>query len=374
MRVLSEDLRTALTVLNVVPANAISPPSLFCHVTCTPHKYEATGDPENPEATAYLTLTVASTARGEMSAAGWLAKGEANWEYYVDRKVLEVFVASAGATVDFLMTKDALLIKSGSRKAVLASPGVIEGYGEAQGPAEPIVKPDAVFLRGLTCAAQFAPAGAATSQLNCAYLAKDWGIFATDSFCVFFHKHAIDKSYPCPLLIPAALALNAVHLHFSNEGAAAHFEGGEVYQPVSLEARKDYPIDTLKNVISDALEGASTCSFAVHAFQASLAYLSKFAFSDPDAAMVSCEPTKEPKKVRLSIQTGQGLVHDTIDIKEGIPPQPAQWLLGKLLIWVDYVRGEEYEEVLYHPTPAGEVFAVDKDERSSVYVQSAISK
>lgn len=213
-----------------------------------------------------ITLSVASYIAGEVTITGegkWPIKGD----FYIDRRVFLPFINVAKESKDkhrfeFVYKHKQLIISHGSRKAHFLSQDKVKGYGNLkrilkdEGNALPI-SDDLKSI--LSCGTNCAVSDAVVPHLNCVYLKsgkrKEVLSYASSEKLFYFGKGKIDDgkistSIPFPLfLIPLLSEKGLRKISWKDKFIVLKFKHGYIWQTVSQEAIKDFPIGKIQKSI-----------------------------------------------------------------------------------------------------------------------------
>lgn len=207
-----------------------------------------------------ITLSVASYIMGEINLVG---KGSWHGEYFIDRRVLLPFVYASKEikdknTFQFEQKKKQLIVRHGSRKAVLDNQKNVTGYGSLKSVMkekefEIPVSEDLQQL--LTCGANCALSDAITPHLNCVFVAK--GSAAVEAYAasdkVYYlgmgntKKSKVKSSIPFPLFLINLLQEPTLKkISWRGKYIVLQFEKGIIWQSISTEALKKFPLKEIR--------------------------------------------------------------------------------------------------------------------------------
>lgn len=212
-----------------------------------------------------ITLSVASYIMGEINLVG---KGNWKGEYYIDRRVFLPFVYASKELKNknnfiFEVHKKQLVVKHGNRKAVFDSQKDVHGYGDLRKIMkyeENEIPVSEELQQLLTCGANCAVSDAITPSLNCVYVNKGIAVEAyAASDKVFFMgvghtKGKVKESIPFPLFLINLLQEPTLQkISWRGKYIVLQFEKGVIWQSVSQEALKKFPVKEIKKHAKSAL-------------------------------------------------------------------------------------------------------------------------
>jgi hypothetical protein len=236
-------LIAGLDLLNLIPEKVGLSSSEFVHIY---------GHGET------ITLSVASYIMGEITLTG---KGKWKGDYFIDRRVLLPFVYASKElknknTFQFEAKKYQLIVKHGSRKAVLDSQKDVSGYGNLrkvlkEEESEIPINDDLKEL--LTCGANCAVSDAIVPHLNCVYVAKGSVVetFAASDKVFYLglgdSKGKVKSSIPFPLFLINLLKEPTLQkISWRGKYIVLKFEKGIIWQSISQEALKKFPLKDIR--------------------------------------------------------------------------------------------------------------------------------
>lgn len=210
-----------------------------------------------------VTFAVASYIMGEVQVIGhgeWPVKGD----YFIDRRVFLPFVYASKEiknrhTFKFTAKKDQLIVRHGSRKAVFISQKDVQGYGNLKSilRKESTTIPISQDLKALLlCGRKCAIADDIVPHLNCVFvskLTKSVEAYAVSDRIFFLGTGAIKEkglksSIPFPLfLIDLLTDPTLKEVSWRGKYILFKFKRGLIWQSISTEALKKFPIDEIRN-------------------------------------------------------------------------------------------------------------------------------
>lgn len=208
-----------------------------------------------------ITISVASYIMGEIQ-----LTGKGSWpkgDFYIDRRVLLPFIYASRElknknTFQFEIKKHQLLVRHGNRKAVFDSQKDVTGYGNLKRvmkEKETTIPVSDDLKELLSCGANCAVSDAIVPNLNCVYINKNnvaiEAYAASDK--VFFmgmgniEKDKVKSSIPFPLfLINLLLEKSLNKVSWYGKYIVMHFDKGIIWQSISQEAVKNFPIKKIR--------------------------------------------------------------------------------------------------------------------------------
>jgi len=263
--------------------------------------------------------------------------------WFVDRRVLAAFAKSTKAkeaTVD--VVNGTLVWKSGKQKIVSAKVDEISGYADWK-PAKTSIK---ISMTPELCAelsfhAKFAPSPIASENMSAVVVSKGYGTLASDMFVI---SATLYKCSVAAVKIPGALAASlhaSDEIHCEETGAGIRYKNGYVYQPLTDETVKKYPMKKLADLLS-SLAGAKTlATIKASSFLASLSELDNYAFGSGNVPIVYCENLKAPNSLTtavLTLDVVSGKYHNSLTVDFDSDFNFA-WPLAQLKPWVARIAG-----------------------------------
>ena len=207
-----------------------------------------------------VTISVASYIMGEIT-----LTGHGEWpkqDFYVDRRMLMPFVMASLAiknknTFQFSIHKKVLTIKHGSRQVTFVSQRDIKGYGNLkkilkEEENEVPISDDLQEL--LSCGQNCAVPDSVVPHLNCVFINK--GKVAIEAYSasakVFYMGIGqgavkVKKAIPFPLYLIDLLKEKSLKtITWRGKYIVLKFEKGIIWQPVSEEALKSFPLKSIQ--------------------------------------------------------------------------------------------------------------------------------
>ena len=208
-----------------------------------------------------ITISVASYIMGEITLTG---KGEwpSKTDFYVDRRVLMPFITASLAlkdknTFQFTIHKKVLTVKHGSRSAEFISQRDIKGYGNIkkilkEPESEVPISDDLQEL--LSCGQNCAISDAVVPHLNCVFVNRGKAVIeayaASDKvFYMGLGSGAVKvkTAIPFPLyLIDLLKEKTLKKISWRGKYIVLKFEKGIIWQPVSEEALRSFPLKSIQ--------------------------------------------------------------------------------------------------------------------------------
>jgi hypothetical protein len=205
-----------------------------------------------------VIISVASYIMGEIT-----LTGKGNWptkhSFYIDRRVFTPFVYASLAiknknTFQFEIKDNTLIVKHGSRKAEFISQKNVKGYGSLKKilkEKESEVPISDNLSELLLCGQNCAVSDSVVPHLNCVYVNK--GNIAIEAFAasekVFYmgvgdsKQGKVKASVPFPLFLIKLLSEETLEkISWRGNYIVLKFEKGIIWQPISAEAVKKFPL------------------------------------------------------------------------------------------------------------------------------------
>lgn len=277
--------------------------------------------------------------------------GTQAWKFFVDRRVLGVFLNSAATDILASLKETTLTLKSGRRRIEVTSASEISGYSrwKPSDTAKKFKLSDDSLVSDLTFLSKYAPMTAAADHLSVVCLAKGLGVVATDTFTF---AARIDPGMAVSFPLPADLAstLEAIyrsgglnHLLIEPNGVGAQCNGGYLYQTASTASKK-YPLDHLKRLIKKGQEFETAIAFQAKPLNEALEYLHGFVFGSDVDTVVRGKAAKKG----MTLTTDLPHLHGTVD--KWVPSTGQLdfvWSLPTVSAWVNRMVALGAEAVVY---------------------------
>ena len=311
-----------------------------------------------------LKMALTGLCLGESSLA--VPDASADWTFYLDRRVLEAFLATTKAqTLDMSIVKDSLVLLAGRSKASSTPMSEVSGYASWKSKPTGSLKITDALRRELGVLSGYAPITAAADHLSAVYLIQKYGILATDSFVI---AACIDpgmtQSFPLPVVISQlAAAQKVTTLDLDKQGAGIRFPEGYVYQTVSARCQTDYPIAAVQGVIKTSRAVPSCLKIKVGKLADALGYLKTFIFGSDIDINIQCPAGQKDLSLLLTMDLIRGRTQTASSGEEVAKDLNLKWPISKIDPWVTYIAGIDREQVV--------CCAFDPASHSNIMVASA---
>jgi len=272
-----------------------------------------------------------------------------DWTWYLDRRVLSAFLTSAKTkTIIVTVQKDNLQWQAGRQKVTMAGMEPIAGYATWGAKGTSLLKLAPELRKELAVHAVYAPVTAAADHLSAVCLCKGYGILASDSFVV---SVCLDKAQTATVRLPVLLARllstvkDATSVLVDNTGAGIKYPQGYLYQPLSDNCIKSYPLKKICGVVTAQMAAPVTLKVKAKVFLDTLSHLKNFIFGSDTDLQVTCRPAATAGMALLSLDVMQGQAQTSM-AAEYTKDFKLTWMIAKILPWVEYVAGLDPEQVI----------------------------
>jgi len=288
-------------------------------------------------------------------------------DLFLDRRLFTPFVnggkESKATDYQFILSKDSLVVKHGSRRALYALHKPLSGYENPDGLDKANFLQISKKLASMVdCAENCATPDPITPTLNCVFIrqtGKNIEALSSNQRIVFLGKVSTDKkiegSIAFPLLLVKTLKQEgASKLLWTKSLALVTFAKGKVWQAVKTAARKDFPEDIIRKTVKDALAqkivfGITSVAFTKAADRIA-SYVAPIA-SDELGLEVHIE--KGSKKIQIKAGQADSKFSETLyALTEAKETLVLEWPLLQVLPVILFAKDEGNIRVHLHPKGA----------------------
>jgi len=264
----------------------------------------------------------------------------ASWSFYADRRVLGGFINSATTEkIELILAKDQVTMKSGRQKILLVPMGDISGYQQwKRSPKAKVVELPESIHRDLVLLAKYSPDLAALDHLSAVQIIKGYGMIATDSMILCAKT---DPKVDCNIALPSGIAklvptLDCKQMVIEPSGVGLILEHGYLYQTNSQKLLNEYPLETVKDLISGGMKAEAVMKISGSEFSNALQYLDNFAgFGAGSGASISATTNK--KVLTLSLKLPSGVIEKRIPLLNEPSQMSESWQIEPLVPWVKHI-------------------------------------
>lgn len=194
--------------------------------------------------------------------------GTGDWpfekHFYLDRRLFTPFVSTFRGVknkhnFEFLRTtKNDLRVKCGHPYEDFSAQPSVMGYGEKPklGAATKLAMSEKL-LAAMKCAASYSASEAGAPHLACVYVVptkKGVELYASNQKTLLRVKYLGGHTFKTPIPFPptmlSAIQADPSDLVWSKPNVFARFPTGIVWQPISAQAERDFPLDEVRDVLN----------------------------------------------------------------------------------------------------------------------------
>lgn len=304
-------------------------------------------------------------------------KGQGEWpfeQFFLDRRTFIPFVQAGkdikskapfeftGKTVTNVSKKGVktknryLIVRQGKRKAVFDAQPEVPGYG---------FPPSVTQTEGITiddttremiyCARECSHNDPVTPHLSCVYVrpdGKETHIYATDKKIVYRatakHKLRSAGPIPFPLFLVSLLGEKSLQsIHWKDKIVSLDFGVGQVWQPVSVKALKNFPARDIDKALSKAktaeLLFTGECKALATVYLRLGTYLGLVRRSD---MVLSLSADKGDNEVRLECNIPSSAFKERLHLDKPVKQSfKMDWPFGTLLPVFAFLNNEKKSEL-----------------------------
>ncbi len=268
-----------------------------------------------------------------------------DWMWYIDRRVVSAFLASAKSKAITVDHKDnALLWKSGRQRITSTAMDAVTGYANWV-PSGNKLALTATLRKELALHAQYAPQTAAADHLSAVCLCKGYGVLASDSFVV---ATCLDKTQPTSLKLPVLLTSlmgNGAAVLVDKNGAGIQYSNGYLYQPLATNCVTGYPLKKIAQVVTERSGLKPLLKVKARSFFDTLTHLKNYVFGSITDLLVTCTASKTPGHVNLTLDVISGQAQTAMEADYATEFK-LSWNLGKLLPWAEHIASLDGDTVV----------------------------
>jgi hypothetical protein len=319
MKVKTDELRTAMRVVDNVPINLILESSQFVRI-------KQDGDK--------LTLSMTGALQAEATI-GCVSQG-GKWTAFVDRKIFKSFISTASDPEIEIFYKDKLTMKSGQRLD-LALHAAITGY-ESWSPKSAFDLED--DQKSFLCmAVKYLPNIAGTENCEAIWFDKERIIVTDKIFMIEVQGSTVKQSFLLPPDVARFLASTPEKIAVDKVGVGVSISNGFLYQPKS-SALDTYPIDAIKAILAEGSKAPYIFKLKADELANALKVSTQFIPDKTEGVSIQTNSGV----LGITVDTGSGKFQKTVKISgTGTLASPVKIPAGKLISWLDYAGASELE-------------------------------
>ncbi len=305
MKISAEALKTALAIVDHVPAHSGMLASQFIRM-------QATGSALRMNLTGLLIAEATITAIEQ--------KKVEKWTLVLERGVVASFLSSLSnkTTVDLSVADKGgtchAVITAKGRKLEVDSMADVTGYESwagAESEKSSVIKLN-TLKADMGMITQFSPMVAAAEHWSSLVLVKGYGALATDTVLLvaILDESTTKSALLPPLIARTANEAGAGDVVSGETGYGVKFETGYIYQGKQY-ALKDYPVDGVRKIVDQAISAKPAFRLSAPKLAETLAYLKAFA-SDGANTQATLTASKEKQTITAVVALPNGTTHRTL--------------------------------------------------------------
>jgi hypothetical protein len=290
-----------------------------------------------------LHMQLTSTAFGVVAVP--VTGGGADWEFYVDRRLLSGWASlHVRGKVRFRLrgadSKSVLEVTCGRQKLRINRTRDVKGYqgwsaySDLEG-----VSLSKLLAAALQEAVYYTPRILATAYLSCVKVVRDVGLLATDGQTFFVvEMPGLTQSYTIPYLI-AENAVPGASLVATGKVSAVRFSKTDyLCQPLPAQDTSRYPTKVLLGLLETARTIKPQIIIKASSLGAAVKRLGAFSVGD-DSAKLTIQIAPGRRYLACGLGVAQGTISDKVPIEKGSVEelQAITCPLAKTLHWIAFV-------------------------------------